>query len=300
MIAPPPDLAAAYEYCARLVRAHDENFPVASRLLPADMRPHVAAIYAFARIADDLADEGDLAVDERYRLLAEWRDRLHAAVSSSPGESRHGKHQPVFDALGHTVASRAVPVSLLEDLVSAFEQDVETARYSTWDEVLDYCRRSANPVGRIVLRIAGCATPELDSASDSVCTALQLTNFWQDLEGDWHRGRLYVPTNLLAEAGASTAELDARRLGPEWRWAMERVTALTRDLFHDGRQVCDGVPGRLGWELRCTWLGGMAILDRLEASGFDVFDRRPTLGWLDYPRILWEAGTWRPHASPGR
>jgi phytoene synthase len=169
---------------------------------------------------------------------------------------------------------------------------VRVKRYATWNDVLDYCRRSANPVGRLVLRIAGYASPQLDRESDAVCTALQLTNFWQDLERDWNKGRLYVPADELAATGAREEDLDRRRWTTEWRATLARVAARTRELFADGRPVADHVRGRLRWELRLTWLGGVRILDSLERRGFNVFDRRPTLSVADAPSLLWRAWSW--------
>jgi squalene synthase HpnC len=285
----------AYAYCERLAREHYENFPVASRLLPRRMRPHVAAIYAFARIADDMADEGQRPAGARLEDLDAWRQRLHrAARGEAPGEQPHAQ---VFVALGQTIAECHLPVSLLDDLLSAFAQDVTVTRYASWANVLDYCRRSANPVGRLVLRVAGCEIPSMDAASDAVCTALQLTNFWQDLDVDWQKGRLYVPEDVWQRAGAREADLDTRRLTPEWRAALGQMSRRTRVLFAEGRPVCDGVPGRLGWELRATWLGGMRILDKLESSGFDAFNRRPTLSATDAPWFLWRLLTWRASAA---
>ena len=220
-------LDAAYAACARLARTHYENFPVASHLLPRRMRPHVAAVYAFARLADDIADEGDATLDVRNARLDEWLARLDSAVHGggapplNRARSEHGGDRPaVFTALGATVRDCALPPALFEDLVSAFRQDTTVARYATWPELLDYCRRSANPVGRLVLRIGGWRDPELDEASDAVCSALQLTNFWQDLAVDWTRGRLYVPAQEYQRTGAVTASLDQRQLTPAWRDAM--------------------------------------------------------------------------------
>ena len=288
------DLDRAYAACERFARDHYENFPVASRLLPAPMRPHVAAVYAFARAADDFADEGERTETERLRLLDAWVDKLRAAVAdrgAAPGDTE--EERLVFTAVAHSIAARRLPVSPFEDLVSAFRQDVTKRRYADWSEVLDYCRRSANPVGRLVLRIAGYDDPGLDRSSDALCTALQLTNFWQDLEGDWRRGRIYVPLEELDASGAREADLDRGALTPAWRAALERAAARTRDLFDQGRAVCDGVSGRLGWELRLTWLGGARILERLARSGYDALDHRPTLGWGDGPVLLVRALRWR-------
>jgi squalene synthase HpnC len=288
-----PDLAAAYARCQQLAREHNENFPVASYLLPPAMRPHVAAIYAFARTADDFADEPGIADDERLRRLDDWRARLECAVAGEVPDRGLDDAAQIFRALSATIRECRLPTSLFLDLLSAFRQDVLQERYATWDDVLDYCRRSANPVGRLVLRVAGRASPELDARSDDVCTALQLTNFWQDLERDWRIGRVYVPESDRVSAGAREADLEAGRFTPEWRQVMAEMVQRTRALFASGRAVCDGVEGRLRWELRLTWLGASRILDRLEESGFDVFRQRPTLGAADAPGLIWRALTWK-------
>ncbi len=288
-----PELAGAYAYCERLARSHHENFPVASHFLPARMRPHVAAVYAFARLADDMADEGDRPAADRIADLDAWDACLNAAALGAV--QRGEKHAEVFLALRHTIEECRLPVKLLHELISAFRQDVTVTRYATWDEVLDYCRRSANPIGRLVLRIAGPDRPELDAASDAVCTALQLTNFWQDLEIDWAKGRLYLPASIWQSAGALERDLTARRLTPEWRAALTDVAARTRALFDAGAPVCNGVTGRLRWELRATWLGGVRILDKLAAADFDVFANRPTLTAADGASIVLGMLTWRTH-----
>lgn len=285
-----PELAGAYAYCERLARSHYENFPVASRLLPARMRPHVAAVYAFARLADDMADEGNRPDADRIADLDGWDACLNAAALGAV--QRGEPHAEVFLALRHSIEECRLPVGLLHDLISAFKQDVTVKRYATWDDLLDYCRRSADPVGRLVLRIAGYDRPELDAASDAVCTALQLTNFWQDLEIDWAKGRLYVPASIREAAGARDSDLDARRVTPEWRRALAAAATRTRTLFDRGRSVCDGVEGRLRYELRATWLGGTRILDKLEAGNFDVWANRPRLTRRDVPGILWGALAW--------
>jgi squalene synthase HpnC len=287
----PPALAGDYAACERIARAHYENFPVASALLPRHMRPHVAALYAFARAADDIADEGDRPAEEREAGLAAMAARLRGDRVPEKGAVPLFQ-EAVFRALHHTIERCRLPVPLFEDLLSAFRQDVFVKRYETWGDVLDYCRRSANPIGRLVLRIGGYDDPALDCRSDSICTALQLTNFWQDLEGDWRRGRLYVPLDDVRTCGAREEDLDARRLTREWRDALAHVAARTRRLFDDGRGIADRVSGRLGWELRLTWLGGVRILDRLERSGFDVFRARPTLSAADVPWMAWRALAW--------
>jgi squalene synthase HpnC len=285
-----PELAGAYAYCERLARSHYENFPVASYLLPAGMRPHVAAIYAFARLADDLADEGSRPDAARIDDLFKWGARLDDAIGSgSPGDGPHGE---VFVALQHSIPACQLPLQLFHDLLSAFRQDVIVKRYETWEDLQDYCRRSANPVGRLVLRVAGHRDDDLDEASDAVCTALQLTNFWQDLRVDWDKGRIYLPASVWRATGATEEGLDADRLPDEWRSAILDAVEFTRRLFIRGRPVCDGVEGRLKYELRATWLGGMRILDKLEAARFDPYTQRPKLSWTDVPLIVWRTATW--------
>jgi hydroxysqualene synthase len=279
-------VAAAYAACEHDASTHYENFPVASLLLPRRMRPHIAAVYAFARAADDFADEGSAPAEERHRLLDGWVRRLHhAAHSAEPGPApaagEPANTTEIFVAIGATIRAHRLPVALFEDLLSAFRQDVTTTRYQSWADLLDYCRRSANPVGRLVLRIAGHHDGALDEASDAVCTALQLTNFWQDLEIDAGRGRIYLPADERAAHGAREEDLLAGRMTDPWKAALAAATARTRELFARGRPVCDGVRGRLRYELRATWLGGMRILDKLERSGFDPIARRPRLGLSD-------------------
>ena len=296
-----PLLDRAYDACVRIARGHYENFPVASVLLPQPMRRPIAAIYAFARRADDYADEPGPDDAERLRLLDDWERRLHGTrpaargpIGDAPIEIRNPTEDDlIFVALDDTIRSHRLPVKLFEDLLSAFRQDVTVKRYAAWEDVLDYCGRSANPVGRLVLRVAGYDSPELDRASDAICTALQLTNFWQDFARDWSNGRLYVPLADRDRAGARDADLDAQRLTPEWRSALATVAARTRALFDAGRPVCDAVRGRLKFELRCTWLGGTRILNRLERIDYDVFRRRPSLSAADALSIAWSAATWK-------
>jgi len=285
-----PELAAAYAACEQLARSHYENFPVASRLLPARMRPHVAAIYAFARLADDMADEGTRPAAERLADLDEWGRRLDLALCGNIEADE--PHAYVFVAVRHSIEACRLPPLLFHDLLSAFRQDVTVTRYATWEDLLDYCRRSANPVGRLVLRVAQADTPAADAASDAVCTALQLTNFWQDLEIDWKKARLYVPASIWKPRGAREPDLATGRMTPEWRASLGDVARRTRMLFDEGRAVCDAVTGRLRLELRATWLGGTRMLDKLEAADFDVFAGRPTLTKADVPWLVWRSLLW--------
>jgi phytoene synthase len=297
------DVERAYAACAALARSHYENFPVASRLLPATMRPHIAAVYAFARVADDIADEGSAPAVERQAQLAAWRKRLHASVEHGAIDCSGGglPDEPSRDdlimlALAHSIRLLDLPISLFDDLLSAFGQDTMTTRYASWAEVFDYCRRSANPVGRLVLRIAGYHNGALDESSDALCTALQLTNFWQDFGRDFRAGRIYVPRDVQDATGALEADLAADRMTAAWKHALDACAATTRAEFHKGRVVCDAVRGRLRLELRLTWLGGGRILDRVEREA-DLLHGRPLLGIGDTPALLWEAARWRSHAS---
>jgi squalene synthase HpnC len=286
-------LASAYAACEHLARSHYENFPVASRLLPAPMRPHVAAVYAFARVADDIADEGRDPAEVRRARLRAWQHRLHEAVDDPPRDRpAPSRDDLLMAALGHTIRMFDLPVSLFDDLLSAFGQDTMTNRYASWADLLDYCRRSANPVGRLVLRIAGRRDDALDRSSDALCTALQLANFWQDFGRDWRAGRLYVPRDVHEACGATESDLAAGRLTPAWVRAIESCVTTTRSKFDLGRAVCDGVSGRLRFELRLTWLGGCRILAKVERRAADLLQHRPALGAHDVPGLLWRTARW--------
>ena len=276
--------------------AHYENFPVASILLPPAMRPHIAAVYAFARTADDFADEGQLSPARRLDLLEGWRERLHDAARGDcairpPRSGEPADTESLFRQLAATIRLRVLPVELFDDLLSAFRQDVTVSRYATWPEVMDYCRRSANPVGRLVLGVAGVRDPETQRASDAVCTALQLANFWQDLGRDYRNGRIYVPAEEMARHGASETELAAASMSPAWRATVRACVERTHTLFASGRTVADRVRGRLRWELRATWHGGVRILEKIAGQDYDTLHRRPTLTRADVPIIALKALT---------
>jgi len=271
---------------------------VASALLPAPMRPHVAAVYAFARLADDIADQGSATPAERQAELRVWQDRLHLAAAGSiaePGANGRGSTRDdlITFALAHSMRSLDLPVTLFDDLLSAFGQDTMTKRYASWADVFDYCRRSANPIGRLVLRIAGYREAALEGSSDALCTALQLTNFWQDFGRDWRVGRLYVPRDEQVRAGACEDELAAGCMTAAWSRALEGCIEVTRAKFDEGRSVCDKLTGRLRMELRLTWLGGVRVLDRVERRRMVLLDDRPTLGAADVPVLAWQALRWR-------
>lgn len=287
-----------YDVCLALARAHYENFPVASVLIPRGMRRDVAAVYAFARAADDFADEGDRPSAERHALLDDWEHRLRAAAAgAAPDDGTDAG--AIFAALEQTMAVRGLPLAPFADLLSAFRQDVDVSRYETWTALMDYCRRSANPVGRIVLRISGRDDAALDASSDALCTALQLTNFWQDLERDWKKGRVYLPADVMQAHGASERDIAGGAVTPALAAAIGDAAARTRNLFEWGRFVCETVRGRLGVELRATWLGGTRVLDRLERSGFDPFRARPSLGWRDATPLAARLALWTATSRSG-
>ncbi|HET9317835.1 MAG TPA: squalene synthase HpnC [Vicinamibacteria bacterium] len=274
----------AFEICRQRARAHYENFPV-GLFVPRDKQPYVHALYAFARAADDFADEPRYE-GMRCQKLDEWERRLHATYEGQAED-------PIFIALGETVRRLDVPKALLLDLLSAFRQDTEKQRYDTWEELLDYCRRSADPVGRLVLKVFGQQDEALPPLSDAICTGLQLANHWQDLAIDVARGRLYVPRELLDRFGVKEWDLNAGRLTPEFRALMAELVARARDLFARGKPLCDRVGRELRFEMRLVWLGGSSILDRTEAAGFDVFHHRPQHGALAKVLLAWRAWRWR-------
>lgn len=273
---------AAYAYCERLARAHYENFPVGSLLVPRPLRKHFYAIYAFARTADDFADEGfaqGRSPQERLEALAEWGEMLKNAFA---GRASH----PVFIALAETSARFDLPIALFEALLSAFSQDVTTSRYESFDQLLDYCRRSANPVGRLILLLFGHKDGQLNRWSDDICTGLQLANHWQDIAIDLDKDRIYLPAEDLVRFGLSEQDLLQKQAGDALRRLMAFEIDRAREFFRRGKPLCTAVGGRLGLELRAVWLGGWRILDRIEKNDYDVFTRRPVITAADKLRIL--------------
>jgi squalene synthase HpnC len=281
-------LDEAFAYCEARVKAHYENFPV-GLFVPKDKRPYVHALYAFARAADDFADE-PMYEGMRREKLDQWEARLHSAYA---GEA----HDPVFMALAETVRRLNIPKELLLDLLSAFRQDTQKGRYETWDELLDYCRRSANPVGRLVLLVFGYADAALPPLSDAICTGLQLANHWQDVAIDLRKGRIYVPRELRARFEVGEWDMNAGRVTEAWKALMAELVARTRALFALGRPLCDRVGRDLRFEMRLTWLGGSSILDGIEAAHYDVFRHRPQHGVVAKASLAWRALRWPPAAA---
>lgn len=270
---------------------HYENFPVASWLCPPALRASVGAIYWFARTADDLADEGNASALERLADLSAYRADL-AAVAA--GHSASPRWAAVFVPLAAAVDKHRLPIPLLDDLLSAFEQDVVKTRYSDRPDLLDYCRRSANPVGRLLLHLYGVRDRVSLTQSDAICSALQLINFWQDLGIDTARGRLYLPLCDAAKHGVTAQALLDRRDSPAARGLIAEVSAWARDLMRQGAPLVHAVPGRAGWELRLVVQGGLLILDKIERMGHATLLHRPKIGKSDLPHLLWRAARMRP------
>ncbi|MDA8260627.1 MAG: squalene synthase HpnC [Betaproteobacteria bacterium] len=265
---------------------HYENFPVASLLLPAPLREPVAAIYGFARSADDFADEGDLSPEQRTALLAGYQAELDAIERGAPTQ------HPVFLRLRPVIAHYGLPLQLFRDLLDAFQQDVVKQRYADFAELLDYCRRSADPVGRLLLHLFGQATAQNLSRSDAICSALQLINHWQDVGIDAAKGetgRIYLPQDELARFGVSEETILHRAASADFKELLSFQVERARALMLSGAPLGWDLPGRIGLEIRAIVAGGLRILDKIEAIDYDVFNRRPKLEAFDWPLILWRS-----------
>ncbi len=267
----------AYRYCERLATTHYENFPVASRFLPAQLRPNVMAVYAFARTADDFADEPRFE-GRRAAALDAWEQLLEACYH------REVNH-PVFVALRDTVRQHNIPIAPLKALITAFRMDLTKTRYATFQELRQYCSHSANPVGRLVLYIHGHRSPELHRYSDEICSALQLANFLQDLSIDTPRGRCYLPEEDLIHFGVTREDLLAKRHTRNFHDLMAFSVARVRSMFLRGRPLIRLVSPGLSMELEATWRGGMAVLQRIETADYEVLGFRPTLEKKDMAGI---------------
>lgn len=273
---------------------HYENFPVASLLLPARLREPVEAIYAFARSADDVADEGDAPAIARLARLHDYQLALEACAQGQ--RAGDAALAPMFARLGRAIVAHRLPLQPLRDLLDAFMQDVGKTRYRDFDELRDYCRRSADPVGRLMLHLYGAATPDALRRSDAICTSLQLINFWQDVAIDWRKQRIYLPQDDMARFGVDEAALDAMVRGAQpvdaaWRALLAFEVQRARAMMLAGAPLARALPGRIGWELRLVVLGGLRILERIEAVDYDVFRHRPALGRSDWLRLAWRALT---------
>lgn len=262
---------------------HYENFPVASLLVPARLRGAIELIYRFARRADDLADEGEDPPATRLEKLGALRAGLAAVGAGAEPDD------PLVAALGRLAREHALPIRLFEDLLDAFAQDVVKHRYADFGELLDYCRRSANPVGRLLLHLVGRTSASELRQSDAICTALQLVNFWQDVALDWAKGRVYLPQDEMRRYGVTEAHLAEARCDAAWRALLGALCARTRALMLEGAPLARALGGRLRWEIALTVQGGLRVLEKIAGAGYDVFRRRPVLRWTDWPLLAWRA-----------
>jgi len=275
-----PTLAEARAWCKSLAETHYENFHVATWFLPTRMRPHFETIYAYCRVADDLGDEvGDPALSTK--LLTQWRAMLGECYDT-PDRSRH----PVFVALAETVRACDIPREPFADLLVAFMRDQTVIRHETVAQLEDYARYSANPVGRMVLYVAGERDPSLHELSDKICTGLQLANFWQDVAEDCAAGRVYLPTDEMLRFGVSEEDIAAKRLTAGYTAMMKSLVEYTRELFTAGKPICGRVDGELAATLSLFIAGGEAILDAIERQGYNTLERRPVLGKATKARLL--------------
>jgi squalene synthase HpnC len=263
---------------------HYENFPVASLLLPAPLRRPVEAIYRFARTADDFADEGNDPPAIRLARLNDYRAQLARIEAAQPAR------EPLFQELEKIIRDHELPLQPFRDLLDAFSQDVTQKRYASYAGLLDYCRRSANPVGRLLLHLFKRTTDSELRQSDAICTALQLVNFWQDVEVDYAKGeRIYLPQDEMAHHGVTERHLAQKDCDAAWRALMSLQVTRTRELMLSGKDLGRSLPGRVGLEIRATVQGGLRILGKIEAADYDVFRRRPVLTALDWPVVLLRA-----------
>ncbi len=281
-------LEESFKYCEQLTQSHYENFPVGSFLLPKEKRRYIWAIYAYARTADDFADEGRTPAEsqkdlkKRLDLLDDWERKLEDSLK---GKSDH----PVFMALSETIRQCGIPTQLLKDLLTAYRMDVQKKRYRNFEEALTYCRYSANPVGRLVLYTFGYTDEILFQQSDSICTALQLTNFWQDIVIDLAKDRIYIPQEDMERYKITEEDLHREAVTPSFQSLMECQAKKTARLFNEGLPLIRGVNSDLKLEMRLTWLGGTSILKKTIQNGYDVFQLRPKLYLKDKILLLGKA-----------
>ncbi len=272
----------AYSYCLAIAREHYENFPVASFLIPRRLRKHVAAVYAFARYADDIADEGMNDKEERKKLLDAWRYQLMNLTERT-------NDNPIYIALGETTQKFKLPITLFSDLLDAFEQDIMIDEYETFDQVLDYCTRSANPIGRLMLLFFNCSNEYSIPPADALCTGLQLANFWQDISIDIQKSRIYLPREDRLKFQVSEKSLFQKNASGELQKLIRFEIERTRTFFEKAKGLFELVPLRLRFELKAIWRGGVKILDAIESSGFDPLGHRPQLNASDKIQIMFSS-----------
>ena len=258
---------------------HYENFPVASILLPKCLRRPVEAIYRFARGADDIADEGESSDVERLQALAAYGFQLDQIERGAPPSDA------VFSELAVVITEWQLPIQLFRDLLDAFAQDVVKKRYTDYPQLLDYCRRSANPVGRLLVHLVDRASEENLYHSDCICSALQLINFWQDIAIDWKKERVYIPYVDLLSFGITEGQIAENRTSTEWVALLDFLINRTRALMLEGAPLVHQLPGRMGWEIRLTVQGGLRVLEQIRGVRGDIFRHRPQLRPIDWLRM---------------
>jgi len=268
-----------YSQALKLTREHYENFPVVSFFLPAEIRKHVAIIYWFARTADDFADEGTGGVKERLSLLNFFESRLEKLLS---GESENSLELALFT----TITEKKLTQSYFYNLISAFKQDIEKCRYENFNEILDYCRRSANPIGRLILELNGIKNDEAYMYSDKICTALQLTNFYQDTMIDFRKGRIYYPQDELSNFTVPENVFELKEINNNFRELLKYNVDRTKMLFESGEKLLGFLNGKLKIQIKWTIKGGEEILNKIISSDYDVLNKRPELSKFDFIKIL--------------
>lgn len=257
-----------------IAKIHYENFPVGSYLIPKRLREPIHLVYTYARVADDLADEGSMSVTERIDKINEWQQHLHKAIKGN-------SNIELFVKLSNAIREFQIPLQLFDDLLIAFRKDVSNPKYQDFEEVLEYCRFSANPIGRILLAIFECSTVESCRLSDAICTALQLTNFWQDISVDTGRNRIYIPTSDFFEFNVKISDLQSTANAKAFCDLMRREVERTRVLFETGKPLFSLVNKKFQFELKMIWNGGMRILEKIESQNFDTRKKRPSLNLFD-------------------
>jgi hydroxysqualene synthase len=289
---PSLEIEACYRYCEALCRARHHNYPVGSMFARSHLRKHIFALFAFARVADDFADEAAYE-GRRARELDRWEEQLHAAYR---GNAEH----PVFVALADTVDKFGLPITEFTELLSGFRTDLERRRYATFDELRSYTRQAAEPVGRLLLYIGGYRAPELHAYAEDLSTALAIARLIQDVPSDWDRGRVYLPAEELRHFGVSEGDIATLRISSAVGNLVRYEVARARALFERARPLVDIVGSDLAVELALTWHGGMRILDKIEHTGKRLFAHRPQLNAADKALVLARAVAWRGETLPPR
>ena len=287
------DTELAYSYCKKLTLSHYENFPVGSLLIPSNKRKYIYSIYAFARTADDIADSEINSKEEKLRLLDEYENEL-TNIELKRSVYFKTESQNIFTALSNTTDELRIPLKEFRDLLTAFRQDAVKQRYNGFDELLNYSAYSANPIGHLVLYVFGfdpVKDKECFEYSDKVCTALQLTNFWQDVSVDLKIDRIYIPEKEMSEFNLNEKMLFDKTENDDFRKMMKHLTERTKLLFEEGRKITDYVSGRLRYELKITIAGGMEILNKIEKINYNVLSQRVTISNIDKLKLLAKAFT---------